>query len=225
MKILSFFKQNILMFLRPEGKQAFLKILDGRCRVLDVGCGNNQSVQSFKMILPGCSYTGIDVGNYNQTKNSLDSMDEYIVVEPSKFGSGIADLGKRFDAVISCHNLEHCDNRSECLESMMESLVKGGRIYLSFPSEKSVGYPSRSPTLSYYDDPTHKEGPPNFENILEELNKHNFKVTFAAKRYQPLILRFIGFIMEPISMVTKRISIGTWELYGFESVIHASKMD
>jgi hypothetical protein len=176
------------------------------------------------MILPDCIYTGIDVGDYNQTSSSLSLMDEYIVVDSGEFASRIADLGDNFNAVISSHNLEHCDNRSECLASIMKAVVKGGSLYLSFPSEKTVGFPGRAGTLNYHDDPTHKQIPPDFDAILEELNNNNFNVTFSAKCYQPFILRCIGFIMEPISMFSKRISIGTWELYGFESIIHATKI-
>jgi ubiquinone/menaquinone biosynthesis C-methylase UbiE len=224
MKLSSYIKTNLQIMLRPKGKQGFLSTLDSTSRILDVGCGNHKSVSSFKMVLPDCIYTGIDVGDYNQTSDSLSQIDEYIVTASSTFPSKIASLGNRFDAVVSSHNLEHCDNRNQCLDSIMKVVVKGGSVYLSFPSEKSIGFPRRSGTLNYYDDDTHQDSPPDFEAILEELKNNNFNVTFSAKYYKPFILRFIGFIMEPISMVTKRISIGTWDYYGFESIIHATKV-
>ena len=42
-----------------------------------------------------------------------------------------------------------------------------GKIYLSFPSVKTLNFPKRLGCLNYYDDPTHKDLPPDFNLILE----------------------------------------------------------
>ena len=56
--------------LRPNGKDAFLMSLPRAAEILDVGCGNNSPFRT-KKILPKCIYTGIDIGDYNQSKPNL----------------------------------------------------------------------------------------------------------------------------------------------------------
>jgi hypothetical protein len=62
-----------------------------------------------------------------------------------------------------------------------------------------------------------------FNEVINYLNINNFEITFAVKRYQPFILALLGLLLEPISMLTRKKLPGTWELYGFESIIWAKK--
>jgi SAM-dependent methyltransferase len=218
-------KYLVNAFLRPNGKYYFLRTLKNNSKILDVGCGNS-SVARVKSLLPKCDYTGIDVGDYNQTDYSKNLMDSYLIFEPNKFSSGIRALGQNtFDVVISSHNIEHCDDPYTTLLEMLYVLKPGGSIYLSFPCSKSINFPSRYGTLNYFDDDTHKANPPDFDLISNKLSAAGFEITFATRQYKPFLLFFIGFILEFFSNKQKKVFIGTWEFYGFESIIHAKKTD
>tara|TARA_B100000900_G_C20566922_1_gene711526 strand:- start:109 stop:792 length:684 start_codon:yes stop_codon:yes gene_type:complete len=218
-------KYFINAVLRPKGKYSFLRMLKSNSVILDVGCGNS-SVARVKSILPKCKYTGIDVGDYNQTDFSKSLMDSYLISEPDKFSSSIRELGQNtFDVVISSHNIEHCDDPEATLEEMLYVLKPGGSIYLSFPSSKSINFPSRYGTLNYFDDDTHKISPPDFDLINDKLLTAGFEISYATRQYKPFILFFIGFVLELFSKNQKKVFIGTWEYYGFESIIHAKKTD
>lgn len=216
MKILIYLKKII----RARAKVAFLSSLEPHCSILDVGCGNN-SPYLVKTILANCHYTGIDIGDYNQQMPNL--ADDYIVTAPDSFADSISSLPNNFDVVISSHNLEHCNDRLGTLSAMLGVLKPGGRIYLSFPSEDTLSFPRRAGTLNYSDDKTHQDRPPSFNEILKFIQAKNFSIDFSTKNYRPLGLRILGFLMEPISKINNKIYLGTWEYYGFETIIWAKK--
>lgn len=215
-------KDKLVTLLRPRGKLAFVRSLRSDAEILDIGCGN-EAVVGIKNAAPGCRYTGVDIGDYNQTARSKRLMDEYVIVDVRKFADGIRALEPRFDGVISSHNLEHCDDLPDTLSAMLSRVKKGGKIYMSFPCKDSVNFPSRRGTLNFYDDETHKSAPPNYDAILSKLKESGFTIEFATARYRPILLRAIGLLTEPFSAARKRVMKGTWELYGFESVIIAAK--
>jgi SAM-dependent methyltransferase len=213
-------KDLIIKKIRPNGKIDFVSSLSSEALILDVGCGNN-SPYRVKKILPQSVYTGIDVGDYNQTKHN--NADRYIIASPESFSFEISKFSNEFDAVISSHNLEHCDHRDETLEAMLGALKVGGKLFLSFPCEQSVLFPKRGGTLNYFDDSTHKLTPPEFDSILLTLKKFEFDVVYSNKNYKPTLLWLIGLILEPVSRIKNRNLLGTWEYYGFESIIIAKK--
>ena len=51
---------------RPGNKRDFLNGIRNGASVLDIGCGNS-SVLRIKAIKPDVKYTGIDIGDYNQS--------------------------------------------------------------------------------------------------------------------------------------------------------------
>jgi len=216
------YKYMIASFLRSRGKHRFISQLKSGAKVLDVGCGN-ASVLAFKKVNSDIHYTGIDIADYNQTIESKNAMDNYHIFDANNFSNAIDELDMDYDAVICSHNIEHCNDRSATLLSILKRLKAGGKLYLSFPCDDSINYPNRHGTLNYYDDNTHKEIPPNFEQILSTLKTNGFHITFKAKKYRPLILFLIGMVLEPISKIKKTVVTGTWEFYGFESIIHAIK--
>jgi SAM-dependent methyltransferase len=205
--------------LRPHHKMDFLARLPPKFELLDVGCGSN-SPYLVKSLYPYSVYTGIDVVDYGQTKPNL--ADHYVLVDPSRFPETILAFGEKFDAVTSSHNLEHCDDREATLEAVISVLKKGGRLYLSFPSEASVKFPSRPGCLNYYDDPTHKSTPPDFDAIIDLLSRRGFSVLYSARRYQAPVFWTLGLVSETMSKRHGRMR-GTWEYYGFESIIWAEK--
>lgn len=213
--------KNILRkILRPRGKLSFLSSLKEEVKILDVGCGNN-SPYLVKSVLPCSNYVGLDIGDYNQSKPNL--ADRYILSSPSDFANQISKFNAEFDAVLSSHNIEHCNERLEVFINMLKALKTGGKIYLSFPSEESVNFPARDGTLNYYDDCTHTASPPNFAEFISILKENNFTILYSSRAYKPSIMWFIGLIAEPYSRYVNKTFSCTWAYYGFESIIWAEK--
>ena len=216
---------RIEIFLRPGGKKSTIANSADNAKVLDVGCGNS-SATAFRELSRNCHYTGLDVSDYNQSAESIAMMDEYIVVSPTDFAKAIKEANSDFDLIVSSHNLEHCFERWDVLDAMLNKLAVNGMLYLSFPSESSKKFPSR-PTgcLNYFDDDTHVADPPNIQNIIDRIaGREEFSIEFLAKNYSPLLLRLIGFLLEPWSILSKTVKTGTWELYGFETILHIRRI-
>lgn len=216
-------KYRIASLLRRHGKHRFIFNLNSGAKVLDIGCGN-ASVLAFKDVNPSIHYTGIDIGDYYQTPYSKDAMDQYHIFDPDTFASMVDTLDTDYDAVVCSHNIEHCNDPNGVLLAIFRRLKKGGKLYLSFPTSESVNFPSRFGTLNYYDDETHNEELPNFKNFLKILDRENFGIIYKSERYSPKILWLIGFFLEPFSKRKKSVMTGTWEYYGFESIIQALKL-
>lgn len=216
------FKQFLSSILRPNGKINFLlSIIHLSPKILDVGCGNN-SPYKVKQILPNAFYVGIDICEIDDLGSN--SSYNYILASPDDFSGSISKIEHKFDAVISSHNLEHCNDLWGTLNSMIDSLNDGGLIYISFPCSESQFFPARIGTLNYFDDETHQLTPPDFLKIISKLESSNFIIEYSNRRYRPIFLFFIGLILEPISALFRRKLYGTWELYGFESIIWARKV-
>jgi 2-polyprenyl-3-methyl-5-hydroxy-6-metoxy-1,4-benzoquinol methylase len=205
--------------LNRRGKNTFIERCPANARVLDVGCGNDSPVL-FKALRPDIYYVGLDVGDHNHSINPNQVADEYIVVPAEEFDEAIPGTGGRFDAIVSAHNLEHCNNPGRVLSNMAQALAPGGLVYLSFPSEASLGFPSRAGCLNFHDDPTHNIVP-KFDEVCEALRQQGLTIQFAERRYRPFVKSIQGLLAEPVSRAKKRVMPGTWALYGFESVIWA----
>lgn len=209
-------RHAITRFLRPRGKQAFLHSLPRGARVLDVGCGNN-SPREAKIQRPDLFYTGLDVGDYNQ-QDSLRYADAYVVVPPAGFADAIAAHAGQMDAVISSHNLEHCDDPAAVLDAMVGALRPGGRLFLAFPCEASVRFPRRRGTLNFFDDATHR-AVPRWDAVMGAFRRPELTLECATARYRPMLLACL--VLEPMGWLTRRnMPAGsTWALYGFETII------
>ena len=149
---------------------------------------------------------------------------EYVVCSPDDFATRIEDYSNSMDAVISSHNLEHCNDPGAVLRAMIHALKPGGMIYLAFPCEASVNFPKRGGCLNFFDDSTHAEVP-NWSRTLQTLSEQGCDFVYVAKRYRPFPLWLKGLILEPASYFRKHVAAhgATWALYGFESIIWARK--
>lgn len=211
-------------FIRvPWGKQAFVLKLPEKARILDVGCGNNSPLGTKKW-RPDIEYYGIDVGDYNNSEESLKHADRYMIAAPSEFAETIRSIEVKFDAVISNHNIEHCNQPVETLRAVCAVLKQGGKLYLAFPCEKSVSFPSRKGTLNFYDDPTHI-WLPSYKDVLKILKKNNMKIIFARQQYKPVYSWLWGGVLENRSRKMNKVLKGTWGFWGFETVIWAEKIN
>lgn len=216
-------KRNLRANLDPAGKYNFLRTLPPRARLLDVGCGNS-SASLCKGYRSDLEYVGIDVGDYNILPEDKALMNRYIVCPPERFAECIQSLEGGFDGVLSSHNLEHCRDPWSVLDAMCAVLGPEGRLYLSFPSEASAGFPSREGCLNFHDDPTHVNLF-RFDTLVSAVVSRNLRVERAVPRnrgrlYLPFLL---GALQEPRSRRAGRVLRGTWYYWGFESVIVARK--
>ena len=71
---------------------------------------------------------------------------------------------------------------------MMNKLKQGGMLYLSFPCYDSLYFPRRMGTLNYYDDETHTEIPPKYEDIINLIKIIILKSLLSLKDIDPLYL-------------------------------------
>jgi SAM-dependent methyltransferase len=188
---------------------------------LDIGCGNNSPLW-FKTQRPDIYYIGLDICDYNRNIDPNIYADKYVITTPDSFATEIAKFKNQLDAVVCSHNIEHCDQPDSVLDAILNAVKPGENIFLSFPCEESVDFPKRRGTLNFYDDQTHRNVP-NWERILLKISSKGFAIYFAAKHYRTLFLSLIGLILEPISIITKKVMplSSTWAFYGFESVIWA----
>jgi SAM-dependent methyltransferase len=209
--------------VRSKGKYRFIRELPADASLLDVGCGNNSPVIS-KALRSDVFYVGIDIEDYNQQASAESFADEYLVTARDHFWQEIARMQNRFDAAISSHNLEHCDEPEQTLRALLRAIKPGGRAYLSFPCEASVFFPHRRGTLNFHDDPSHSKCP-DLSRVLSALHSEGFRTDFVAARYRPVLLALLGLLLEPLSAVLRRVMpLGsTWALYGFETVIWARR--
>jgi hypothetical protein len=106
------------------------------------------------------------------------------------------------------------------MAAMAQALRPGGRLYLAFPSEASVGFSHRRGTLNFFDDPTHQHVPRR-DFVLQQ----NLGIAFARARYRPVLLALAGLVLEPLSWLTGRNDpLGaSWALHRFESVLWAER--
>lgn len=167
---------------------------------------------------------GIDVRDYNQTKETKEYADEYFLVKSELFAEKIEEYKEAFDVVISSHNLEHCDEPEKVLLAMIRALKKGGKLYLAFPSEESQYFleGGRKGYLNFYDDSSH-QNVPNWKKINAILKKEGMKIVFRTKNNRPFLMSMIGELNEEKSKELKTVLLGTWEYYGFESILWCKK--
>lgn len=169
------------------GKQSFLLKYHQSCikpKILDVGCGNDSPLIT-KNLCDNCYYVGVDINDYNQSKQSLFMADEYHVFTPEGFVNGLESLEKDYDCVVSSHNIEHCNKPEETISAMCKRLKRGGMLFMSFPNSDSVDFPHREGTLNFYDDPTHIYIP-DMEQIINILKCEGMKIIMEKKAYKPM---------------------------------------
>ncbi|CAN5320375.1 hypothetical protein BH10BAC4_BH10BAC4_13610 [soil metagenome] len=218
----AFKKTSIYRNFFGHKKFHFITELKKGAALLDIGCGNH-SPSIYKGLNPGIEYVGLDIEEYFMDENDYKIASKIVFVDRHAFAESIKGMGMSFDAVVSAHNLEHTDKPFDVIEAMMFSLKKGGRLYLSFPTERSAFFPKRKGTLNFYDDPTHNYLP-NVDKVCSEIIKHHGKVVFARKRYRAAFGFIKGALQEPVSWVTKKNYSNTWNFWGFETVIIAEKV-
>ncbi len=191
-------------------------------RILDVGAGSH-SASITKKWLPKCHYTGIDISkSYDNDEADFKAMDEFIEMDLTKLEFGkISD--DKYDLIVMSHVIEHLQNGDKVISGLMSKLKKGGVIYIEFPSERSVNFPSMRETLNFYDDKTHcriytvKE----ISNLLLE---NQMQIMSSGIKRQ-----WINILVMPAKIIIQLVTKGYvragvfWDFYGFAEYVIAKR--
>jgi len=197
--------------------------------VLDIGCGNH-SPQQIKHLFPELYYIGVDVEEYNIDEADKIAANEFHFVGRDSFISDLRDqLNQQADLIIVSHVLEHAYEPYHLLEYLSTLLKVRGYMYLAFPAEESVAFPSRPGTLNFFDDPSHRWLPP-FIEVLNRCMRLGLRPIFVRKRYRHPVLCILGAIEHVLGpiwkvLVGRRSSFFAWHLFGFESIIIVQKIN
>jgi 2-polyprenyl-3-methyl-5-hydroxy-6-metoxy-1,4-benzoquinol methylase len=211
------------MSIKPNRIKTILKFVNqSNLKVLDIGSGSH-SASITKKWFPGCYYTGVDRDkSYNNDERDLHAMDNFIEMDLTQLQfERIPD--NYFDVVIMSHVVEHLYNGERVVTGLMTKLKAGGIIYIEFPSEKSISFPSMHETLNFFDDPTHCRIY-SLKEICNLLMQNGFKILRAGKSR-----RLINILLIPVKVVFQLLTKGYiragvfWDLYGFAEYVVARK--
>lgn len=146
-------------------RTAFLKTLPMDAEVADIGAGDG-SLSVFRK-WPGPERGDLKLYAYSIEKGRL--FDDFDGFEISDWNAAPPDFdGRRFDAIVCAHFIEHIDDPASLVEWAARKLNPRGRIYLEWPSPGSLALPSRTELVNagipliisrFEDDHTHQALP------------------------------------------------------------------
>lgn len=162
-------------------RTAFLKTLPSDSEVVDIGAGDG-SLSIFRS-WPEPIRSDLRLYAYSIEKGKL--FDDFSGYEISNWNIDQPDFdGKRFDAVVCAHFIEHIEDPLSLVAWAARKLRKGGRIYLEWPSPNSTSLPARAeleergvPLIisRFDDDGTHQELPDG-DAIVNAMLENGFKL-------------------------------------------------
>lgn len=189
---------------------------------LDVGCGNH-SPSVTKKWFPQWNYYGVDREDYAIDNRDKDLMLGYFKVDLSC--DSLDELPNGFfDVIMLSHVIEHMPNGLDVLEGLVMKLKRGGRVYVEFPSQRSLGLPSMSGTLNFCDDPTHIRVY-GIREVANHLLANGCKIIRAGTRRD----KFRIFCCPLIALVKffqhgKPSGGSFWDILGFASYVYAERL-
>jgi len=188
---------------------------------LDVGCGNH-SPRVTKKWFPEWNYYGIDKEDYNIDNQDKTNIKQYYKLDLSKDSLNIIP-DNYFDVILMAHVIEHLPNGLDVVKQLAKKIKSGGKIYIEFPSERSLALPSMYGTLNFCDDPTHIR----IYSVVDLVNlllQNNFRIIRAGTRRDKLmILTFPLRILLKIIVHRKLGGGDFWDVLGFASYVYAKK--
>lgn len=211
------------MLIKPFRIELAQKYLPNKkLNVLDIGAGSH-SASITKKWLPDCHYSGVDISeNYNNDEADFKAMDEFYLMDLTKLDFNVIPDDK-FDLIVMSHVIEHLHNGDKVIAGLLSKLKKGGIIYLEFPSERSVNFPSKPETLNFYDDPTHCRIF-TVKEVSDILKQNQLTILSAGIRRQ-----IINIILMPFKIILQTITKGYvrggvyWDYYGFAEYVCARR--
>jgi SAM-dependent methyltransferase len=191
-------------------------------KILDVGCGNHSATIT-KKNFPNCEYHGIDSRrDYNVSNEDFLLMKKFYEIDLSILNFDEIP-NNFFDVIMMAHIIEHLKNGDEVILALLPKLKRGGVIYIEYPSERSVNFPSKPETLNFYDDPTHVRIYA-VEELKLLLQKNDLIVKEAGIRRS-----LSNILLMPAKIIYNKLKKGFvpgsvyWDLYGFAEFVYAIK--
>jgi hypothetical protein len=192
-------------------------------KILDVGCGNHSPSRT-KRHYPECIYYGLDKTPYHHiSREDQICMEQFFEIDLS-IPDSLSQIPNRFfDCVFLSHVIEHLKSCSELITCLQNKLIRGGAIYIEFPSPRSINFPSMRGTLNFYDDPSHVMIY-HLEEICAFFPDNEFDIIKAGTRRslkRILLLPFYALI----SLVSHGYIGGSvlWDIFGFSNYLIAVK--
>jgi len=221
-------KNAFKRLLRPPHVECVLRA-PREGALLDIGCGNHSPSRT-KALRSDLHYVGVDIQDYNLSAEDMVAADELVRVSADSFHGDIGQrlAGRQFDLILVKHVLEHLREPESLLDTLIPLLAPGGQLYLSFPCERSVSFPSAEGTLNFYDDPTHVQVPP-FGRIRAHLRAACLEERKITQRYRHPVYLVLGVVslatQLPRWIATKKLRANPllWSLFGFESILLVRK--
>jgi SAM-dependent methyltransferase len=206
--------------MMPVRFKRFYRELRGRdFALLDVGCGNHSPKQTRKWF-PKCRYSGIDRELYNLDESDLAAMTTFFRIDLQRESlSAVPD--RAYDVILFSHVIEHLTNGLEVLADLAGKLAPGGRLYVEFPSERSLRLPSMKGTLNFHDDPTHVRLYTVAE-VRGALEGRGLEILRAGRRRD-----LAHIVLCPVHLLynlikNRRLSAAAlWDLLGFADYVYA----
>jgi 2-polyprenyl-3-methyl-5-hydroxy-6-metoxy-1,4-benzoquinol methylase len=195
--------------------------------VVDVGCGNH-SPKRHRELRPDLRYYGVDVQRYNLDAEDDRAAARILILSRENFSVELgAALGREMaDLVTLKHVIEHLDRPIETLLAAAALVKPAGRMFLSFPSEESVGFPGG---LNFRADATHV-WLPRRDEISRALRSAGLALETFEPNWRHPLLSAVGALEYGYQKARQRIfdtEIGAspflWSLFGFETVVVARR--
>lgn len=200
-------------------KRFYREFRDKSFCLLDVGCGNSSATQTIKWF-PRCRYFGVD--RISPDGRELACMERFFPIDLSR--EGLAAIPERgFDVILFSHCIEHLPNGLEVLNGLCGKLAPGGRIYIEFPSERSLRLPHMKGTLNFHDDPTHVRLY-TLDEVAAAVRACGLEILRAGRRRD-----WATILLSPIHQLHhllkhRRISAAAlWDLLGFADYVYARR--
>jgi len=190
--------------------------------VLDVGCGNH-SPSLTKRWYPTWKYHGLDREEYSTDEYDKKAMAKYYSLDLSN--DNLESIPNNYyDIVIMSHIIEHLHNGLKIVEFLIQKIKSGGKIYIEFPSERSLSLPSMSGSLNFCDDPTHVRIY-KIADLANLLLENNFRIIRAGTRRDKVMILTFPFRLLLKFVIGRKIGGGDfWDVTGFASYVYAKKL-
>jgi len=170
----------------------FVKSLRRHAALLDVGAGNG-SLNTLKH-WPKPERRDLKIYAYAMEKGEgFEACDGYEVGtwpdQKPKFN------GMQFDGILASHFIEHIPEPVDFVAWCANRLASGGRLYIEWPSDNSVGLPPRQtfhandiPIVisDFYDDHTHRKLPQR-DGVLKAMTKKGLSIDQQGVISNPFI--------------------------------------
>jgi SAM-dependent methyltransferase len=214
---------SMRQLLIPRKFRYFYRSMKGTTfSLLDVGCGNHSPTET-KRWFPECEYHGIDKEIYNNSEEDIRLMKCFYQINLEDESLDIIP-DANFDVVLMNHVLEHLWNGMGVLKSLAGKVKAGGRIYVEFPSVRSLALPNLPGTLNFCDDPTHVRIY-TVEEVVNLLLQEGFRIIRGGVRRDYLNILLLPAILAYKLAKERKLTAGPfWDIAGFADFIYAVKI-